>query len=160
MAGEIFSTAGSKVYIGTQLDSKTTDFVLGDFAGQSWISVGRLENIGAFGDEAQIITFEAIDVERTFKQKGTRNAGDMALVCAVVYDDPGQVALRAAETTSRNYAVKVEFNDAPVGGTPSERYFIGLVTSVREALDAANNIAKMNVTIAINSNVVRVNAAA
>lgn len=159
MAGEIFSTAGSKVFIGQALSSKTTDFVLSDFSTQSWVSIGRLENIGAFGDEAQIITFDAIDVERTFKRKGTRNAGDMTLVCAVVYDDPGQVALRAAERTANNYAFKIEFNDEPPGGTPSSRYFIGLVTSVRETLETANNIAKLNVTIAINSNIVSVNAA-
>lgn len=157
MAG-IFATAGAELYIGAALASQTTDFVLADFAGQSWVQIGWMENIGAFGDEAASITFDAIEQQRTQKLKGTRNAGDMSVVCGIDYEDAGQIALRAAEATPNNYAFKVLFNDAPSGGTPSERYFIGLVMSARETLDTANNVMKLNATIGINSNIVRVNA--
>lgn len=159
MAG-IYATSGAKLFIGAQLDAQSADFVLGDFSGQSWVEVGWLENIGAFGDEASTITFDAIGGGRTQKLKGNRNAGDMGVVCGIDYEDAGQIALRAAEATPNNYAFKVEFNDAPVGGDPSERYFIGLVMSVRETLDTANNVMKMNVAIGVNSNIVRVNASA
>lgn len=160
MAG-IFATAGAKLFIGAQLNAKAADFVLGDFASQSWVEVNWLENIGAFGDEAAAITFDAIGEGRTQKLKGNRNAGDMSIVCALDYEDSGQIALRAAEATDYNYAFKVEFDDAPTGsGDPSERYFIGLVMSARETLDTANNVMKMNVVVAINSNIVRVNASA
>lgn len=159
MAG-IFATAGAKLYIGQSLAAKTTNFVLGDFAAQSWIQVGWMENIGAFGDEAASVTFDAIEQQRTQKLKGTRNAGDMTVVCGIDYEDQGQITLRAAEATSNNYAFKVQFNDAPTGGDPSERYFIGLVMSARETLDTANNVMKLNATIGINSNIVRVSAAA
>ena len=158
MAG-IFATAGSKLYIGQSIASKTTNFVLADFAGQSWIEIGWLENIGAFGDEAANITFDAIGQQRTQKLKGTRNAGDMAVVAGIDYEDQGQITLRAAEGTPNNYAFKVQFNDAPTGGDPSERYFIALVMSTREALDTANNVMKLNATLGVNSNIVRVNAA-
>jgi hypothetical protein len=158
MAG-IFATAGSKLYIGGSLAAKVTDFVLGDFSGQSWVQVGWMENIGAFGDEAASVTFDAIEQQRTQKLKGTRNAGDMTVVCGLDYGDAGQIALRAAEATANNYAFKVEFNDEPLAGTPSLRYFIGLVMSARETLDTANNVMKLNTTIGVNSNIVRVNAA-
>ncbi len=159
MAG-IFATAGSKLFIGGSLAAKTVPFVLGDYAGQSWTQIGWMENIGAFGDEAASVTFDAIEQQRTQKLKGTRNAGDMQVVCGIDYEDAGQVALRAAEGEPNNFAFKVEFNDAPVDGTPSERYFIALVMTAREALDAANNVMKLNATLGINSNIVRVNAAA
>lgn len=159
MAG-IFATAGAKLYIGAALPAQTSDFVLGDFSGQSWVQVSWMENIGAFGDEAASITFDAIEQQRTLKLKGTRNAGDMAVVCGIDYEDAGQIALRAAEATPNNYAFKVEFNDAPEGGTPSERYFVALVMSARETLDTANNVMKLNATLGVNSNIVRVNAAA
>ncbi len=158
MAG-IFATAGARLYIGESLAAKTTPFVLGDFSGESWVAINWMENIGAFGDEAASITFDAIEQQRTQKLKGTRNAGDVALVCGIDYEDAGQIALRAAEATPNNYAFKVLFNDAPVGGTPSERYFIALVMSARETLDTANNVMKLNATLGLNSNVVRVNAA-
>lgn len=157
MAG-IFATAGSKLYIGGGLAAKLDDFVLADFAGQSWVEVGWMENIGAFGDEASTITFDAIGQNRTLKFKGTRNAGDMQAVCGLDYEDTGQNAVRAGQETPNNYAFKVEFNDAPVGGTPSERYFIALIMSAREQLDGANSVMKMNMTLGVNSNVVHVNA--
>ena len=159
MAG-IFATAGAHLYIGGSLAAKTTDFVVGDFAGQSWVNVGWMENIGAFGDEASSITFDAIEQQRTQKLKGTRNAGDMTLVCGLDYEDAGQIALRAAEAEPTNYAFKVEFNDAPVAGTPSDRYFVALVMTAREQLDGANNVMKLTATLGINSNIVSVNDAA
>lgn len=157
MAG-IFATAGAELFIGGSVAAKTTNFVLADFSGQSWIQIGWMENIGAFGDEASSITFDAIEQQRTQKLKGTRNAGDMNMVCGIDYEDVGQIALRAAEATPNSYAFKVLFNDAPAGGSGSERYFIALVMSARETLDTANNVMKLNATLGINSNVVRVNA--
>lgn len=158
MAG-IFATAGARLFIGSPLAAQTTDFVEADFAGQSWVAVNWMENIGAFGDEAASVTFDAIEQGRTQKLKGTRNAGDMEVVCGIDYEDAGQIAIRAAEATPNNYAFKVLFNDMPGGGTSgSIRYFIGLVMSARETLDTANNVMKLNATIGINSNIVRINA--
>jgi Phage tail tube protein, TTP len=158
MAG-IFATAGSKVFIGSSLSAKSADFGVGDFSAQSWVEISWLESVGAFGDEAATITFNAIGEGRTQKLKGTRNAGDMQLVCGVDYGDAGQAALKAAEATPLNYAFKVQFNDMPSGGTsPSLRYFIGIVLSARETLDTANNVIKMTAAIGINSNIVRVAA--
>lgn len=157
---DIFATSGSKFYIGQSLASKTTNFVVSDFAAQSWVEVGFVETIGAFGDEASSVTFDSIGASRTYKLKGNRNAGDIALVAAINYGDQGQATLRGAESTPNNYAFRVQFNDMPAGGsTPSYRYFIGLVMSAREQLDGANNVMKLNATIGINSNVVRTNAA-
>lgn len=158
MAG-IFATAGAKLYIGGPLAAKTTSFVIGDFAGQSWVKLSWVENLGNVGDESAGINFDAIEIQRTMKLKGTRNAGDMAIVMGLDYEDAGQIAVRAAEGTPNNYAFKLEFNDAPAGGTPSERYFIALVTGAREVFDTANNVMRLNATLGVNSNIVRVNAA-
>ena len=159
MGAGIFATAGAKLYIGNAQAGQTADFVLGDFAGQSWVAVSWLENIGSFGDEATEITFDAIDQGRTQKLKGTRNAGNMEVVAGAEYDDPGQISVRAAEATPLDYAFKVEFDDAPTAGTPSERYFIAKVMSAREQLDTANNVIRLQATLGVNSNIVRVNAA-
>jgi len=152
----IFATSGSQVYIGDALDPGTSDLALSDFGGQSWTEIGWVQNLGTFGDTSQEVTFDSIDQSRTQKLKGTRNAGNMALVTGVDYSDAGQVALIAAEQTSNDYAFKIVFNDAPSGGTASERYFVGKVMSVAEQLDGANNVARMNATIGINSNIVQV----
>lgn len=155
----IFATAGAKIYIGPAMAGQLDDYVLGDFAGFSWVEIGWTENLGAFGDESSEITFDAIGQGRTIKLKGTRNAGNMELVAGVDSADAGQIALRAAETVANDYAFKIEFNDAPPAGDPSERYFVAKVMSVREQMDGANNVVRINASLGINSNIVRVNAA-
>jgi hypothetical protein len=155
----IFATAGAKVFIGNVEAPKNSDHVIADFNGQSWLEIGWAENLGAFGDEASEITFDAIGEGRVQKLKGTRNAGTMAMVFGVDASDDGQAAVKAAETDSLDYAFRVNFNDAPEGGTPSQRFFIAKVMSAREVLDGANNVVRLNVNVAINSNIVKIDAA-
>ena len=153
-----FATAGSKVFIGGVINDKKEDFVAADFTSQSWIEIDGPENIGSVGDTAATITSSVINRGRDVTMKGTRNAGTMELILNINYADAGQIALLAAEKSVHNYAFKVEFNDAPEGGTPSQRMFIALVMSASEALDEANNIMKLNSSLAVNSNIVRINA--
>ncbi|KPA99969.1 hypothetical protein [Ahrensia marina] len=158
----IFATAGSKLYIGGALSEKAADFVLADFDSQTWVEIDPLESIGSMGDTAQEITFEAIGRNRTQTLKGTRRAPTMEVVAGLDMTDAGQIALVAAEAQPYDYAFKVVFDDAPATGsapTPSERYFIAKVMSATEELDSANNVMKLNSSLAINSNLVRVNAA-
>lgn len=83
----------------------------------------------------------------------------MDVVCGIDYADAGQIALLAAEKSRENFAFRLVLNDAPTGGTPSERMFIAAVGSAVEAFDTANNVMKLNASLWVNSNVVKVNAA-
>lgn len=156
----LYPVAGCKIYIGGVLSDKATDFTASDFSGVTWTVIDGWEQMGSMGDTAQVITTSLINRGRDIKQKGTRNAGSMENVFAIVPADAGQIALIAAEKTSNNYAFKVELNDAPVGDdpTPSQRLFVGLVTSAQEAGGEANTVQKLNATIEINSNIVPVAA--
>jgi len=156
----LFAAAGSKVYIGGAKASTSTDFVASDFDSETWTEIDGLENIGTFGDAAQTITSSLINRGRDVKQKGTRNAGTMDLIVALNYADAGQLALIAAEKSPNEYAFRVDFNDAPEGGSPSQRFFVGLVMSASEELGEANNTIKLNASLEINSNIVRVAASA
>lgn len=155
----IFATAGSVIYIGGTMAAKSSPFIAADFASQSWIEIGWAEAIGEFGDESSEITFDAIGEGRTQKLKGIRNAGTMACRFGISSDDLGQVALRAAETVPNDFAFRVDFNDAPLGGQPSKRYFIAKVMTAREVLDTANNVVRLNASLGVNSNVVQIQAA-
>lgn len=158
MSTGIFTTAGTTVEIGGVKDPKSTDFVAADFNGQSWINIGKINSIGSFGDQAAEVTFDLLSENRTQKLKGTRNAGNIELVCGLVSDDDGQEALRLAEKTIYDYAFRVTFNDAKPGGQPSRRYFIAKVLQAREQLDTANNVVRLVATLGINSNIVYVYA--
>lgn len=156
----IYAANGAKLFLGAALAAKSVDFVLEDFDDQVWGEVKELESLGQAGDTSAEITFDSIGEGRTKRLKGTRNAGSMDIVCGLDADDAGQTALVAAEKTAYDYAVKVVLNDAPSGGTPSTRYFIAKIASAVEVMDAANNVLKLNVSLWVNSNIVKVNRAA
>lgn len=160
---DLYPVAGEKIYIGGVMATQADDFVESDFSAVSWTEIDGWETVGKIGDAAQTLTTSMVNRKRDVKQKGTRNAGSMQNVFAILATDAGQLALIAAEKTSDNYAFKVEFPDAatsPASPTPqpSKRYFVGLVTTAEEAGGGANTIQKLNSTIELNSNIVRVAA--
>ena len=156
----VFGTAGMKVHIGAAAMAFTgTDFTASDFTSVSWTEINGHTNIGSAGDTSELITSNHINAARTRKLKGVRNAGATELVLDLDYADPGQIALIAAEKTHYTYPFRLTLNDAPPGGTPSYRYFVALVMSQSEQYDEANSVMKLNCTLEIDSNVVRVAAA-
>lgn len=154
----IFATAGSKLYIGGPLNGPTVTEA--SFTSQTWVQINSLEALGAVGDTSEGINFDDIGAARRIKLKGVRDAGTMEVVTGIDYEDAGQVAVLAAEATPNDYAFRLVFNDAPVGGTPSERRFVAKVMSVSEQLDTASSVMKLNMSLGVNSNVVRIEAAA
>ncbi|HCO54690.1 MAG TPA: hypothetical protein DIT93_06690 [Pelagibacterium sp.] len=157
--GKMFATANTKISIGTAIDDQDDDFVAADFTSQTWTEIGGTTNLGQIGDAAELITSNQIARGRTKKAKGTYNAGSMAIVCDLDPEDAGQTALVAAGGNRSNFAFKIEFDDAPAGGTPSTRYFIGLVMGTPEVFEDANSAKKLNATLEVNSNIVKVAAA-
>ncbi len=158
----IFTTAGTRLYIGGPLPAKSSDFVEADFASQSslWVEVDETEGLGSAGDTSAEVTFDGINSGRTRRLKGTKNAGTMDVVCGLDPSDPGQIALIAAERVKGDYAFRVVLADAPVGGTPSERLFVAQVGSASEQYDTANSVMKLNASLWINSNLVKIAASA
>lgn len=159
----LYPVAGCKFSIGPAEELPDEDVTAADFTSTVWTEVKNWTQMGGFGDAAALITTQLIDKGRDVKQKGTRNAGSMQNVFAVAALDAGQIAVIAAEKTQQNYPFKIELNDKPaVGASPknSMRYFMGLVTSANEAGGEANTVQAFNVTVEINTNIVRVAASA
>lgn len=155
----LYPVAGCHIFIGGVLSDKSTDFIASDFATQVWTEIDGWMQMGSSGDAAQIITTPIINRGRDIKQKGTANAGQMQNQFTAILTDPGQLALIAASLPSNknNYAFRVDLNDQ-IGGAPSKRFFVGLVTTSEEPGGGANTIRQLNATIEINSNIVRVAA--
>lgn len=155
----VFGTAGMQIDIGAAPMSFTgSDLTSSDFNSVSWTAIGGHTNIGSAGDTSELVTSNQIASARTRKLKGVRNAGATELVLDLDYADPGQIALIAAEKTHYTYPFRLTLNDAPPGGTPSYRYFVALVMSQSEQYDEANSVMKLNCTLEIDSNIVRVAA--
>jgi hypothetical protein len=152
---EIFAAAGTTIEIGQTIASQSDDFVEADFDAQSWVSIGRLNSIPAFGDAASEIAYDLLGENRTQTLKGTRKAGNPELIFARDSLDEGQQTLLGAETMSNNFAFRVTFNDPGALGNKSKRYFIARVMSAQEEVGTANNVVQLRAQLAINSNIVR-----
>lgn len=163
MAATLYPVAGCKIYIGPATDLPAGDAQVSDFSATVWTEIKGWETMGAMGDTSALITTSLIGENRDIKMKGTRNAGQMQCNFAVIAADAGQIALIAAEGTKNNYPFKIELNDKPVAGaapTNGLRYFMGLVMGTPEQGGSANTARMLQATIEINTNIVRVAAAA
>lgn len=145
---ELFSVAGSKIYIGGTVETQAADFVAGDFAGETWVEIDGWETMGQAGDTNEVISTPLINRGRVLKQKGTANAGSYECQFVELDGDAGQAAALAAQGSQSNYAFKVTY---PSGVT---EYFIALVMSFARTGGGANTVLMLNITLEINSNIV------
>ncbi|GGX63283.1 hypothetical protein GCM10007385_35520 [Tateyamaria omphalii] len=157
---DLFPVAGAKFYIGGATETQANDFIATDFSAETWVEVDGWETAGSKGDTAELITTQLINRNRDAKQKGTRNAGSMQNVFASLPGDAGQAAMRAAESSTNNFAFRVVYDDIPDGGTTgTTHYFVGLVMSWQDQGGSANTTRMRQATVEINSNIVEVAAA-
>ncbi len=115
MANESASTfAGGRLYIGTtaSIDFSTKQLAQTDFEADTYVEIKEISNVGEFGGAASVLTFPVVSDDFVKKSKGTRNAGDPAIVVGRLANDPGQKAVRAAEETKFYYNFKLELEDA------------------------------------------------
>ncbi len=156
---DLYPVAGCRAYIGGVKSLQNADFVASDFDSESWTEIDGFETMGPLGDETNVITTSLINRNRDISQKGTAGNPEAQWNFAQIVDDAGQIAMIAAGAPSNksNYAFRIDLNDAD-GGTPSKRYFVGLVTNATESGGEANSIRMLNCTIRRNSNTVNVAA--
>lgn len=149
--------AGTKLFISTApIDSKAA---LAAYTAATWTEVKGIEDLGEFGDEAEVVTFTTLEDSRVRKLKGTSNAGAIELVVGRDAFDPGQIALRAATKTRDTYGFKIELDDAPAAGEPSTFYMAALVMSGRLSVGEANDVVRQTFNLEIDSEPLEVAAA-
>lgn len=127
--------AGAKLFIGstTAIDFSTDEAAQADFEAEDWDSgeIKEISNVGEIGSASNIVTFPLVSDDFVKKAKGTRNAGDPAIVVGRVSDDPGQIKVRAAEKTKFFYNFKLQLADAVDElHTDTVIYFRALVAGV------------------------------
>jgi hypothetical protein len=154
----IHTAAGTKIYIGPAV-TESTD-TQGEYEALSYTEIGEVENLGEFGDTANIITFQNLGQRRVKKQKGSFDAGQISLTVGSDSADAGQAALVAAFAEDSEYAFKVVENDGSVGspsaGTTS--YFRAIVTSKPKNIGTVDNVVRRTFNIAISSELTEVAA--
>ncbi|OHV81611.1 hypothetical protein [Rhizobium sp. LCM 4573] len=111
MAGIKTTLQGALVSISTA--PVTLPLNAAGFGALTFTPVGSVGNLGDYGAAPNIVSYNTLDTEVTSKAKGVEDAGELSIEVARIFDDPGQIAMRAAAGTKFNYAVKIEYADAP-----------------------------------------------
>lgn len=144
MANNPLPVARSKVSIG----SATTTWTELAASGDSYVVIGRIRNIGGFGDQYQEITVDEVSDGRTRKAKGTANAGTMELVCSRDDEDLGQQALLAAAESDQPFNFKIELPNE--SGSSDVYYLSALVMSKNIGLGGPNDTQTRTFSLSIN----------
>lgn len=124
---------GGKLYIGTTrpVDFSSPLSARQDFEADTYTEIGGLNNMGEFGASANVVQFPLVGDDYVDKSKGTRNAGDPAVIVGRISDDPGQIKVREAEKTKYKFNFKLELADAvDENHTNTIYYFRALVAGV------------------------------
>ncbi len=144
MANKPKPVARSKVSIG----SATTTWDETTAAADTYVQIGRIRNIGGFGDTFQEITVDEVNDGRTRKAKGTANAGNMEIVCSRDATDVGQIAMIAAAESYDAFNVKVELANGD--GTFDVSYLSVLVMSKNIGLGGPNDTQTITFNLSLN----------
>ena len=123
------------------------------FAALTFTKVGGVMSVGAFGGQAELITYDLLDERVTKKLKGTINYGQIQLEMVLETADAGQLlieagALGAAIDTIHSF--KVTLNDGTVN------YFTGVIMGFEKNVGAANNVVSVTSNIELDNAVVTV----
>lgn len=156
--GDMITATDARIYIGPVV-LPTVD-TTAEFAALTYVEIDMVEDMGEFGDEANIVSGTTLKDGRVRKAKGANDAGTLALRCFHDPLDVGQAALIAASKTKKNYAIKIVLPDAPDTGYSSTTiYFRALVASRRLNVGQNDNLVRRNYSLAINSDLAEALAA-
>lgn len=111
MAGIKTTLAGTKVSISTA--PVTLPLNAAAFGALTFTEIKSVGNLGDYGSPANLVNYNTLDTEVMSKAKGVEDAGELSIEVARIFDDPGQIAMRAAAATKFYYAIKIEYADAP-----------------------------------------------
>lgn len=152
----ISTTAGATISIGPANAVAANEAA---YVALTYVDIGEVESLGDFGDTSNLVNFTSLSDARVRKLKGSRDAGELALVVGNDPEDAGQIALQAAEATKFTYAFKVELADMPEpGGTNTVIYFRALVNGANFSVGEADNVVRRNFALPIDSALVVVPA--
>lgn len=147
----IQTAAGATLHIGPA-NAEATE--VADYEALTYTKVGKIEDLGEFGDTAGTTTFTGLEDRRVRKFKTTFDAGTMQLTLGRDPEDEGQIAMKAALKVDSDYAFKIQFSDGGVA------YLRGMVSAFTTQVGNAENVVRAAATIEVNSEVLEAEAPA
>lgn len=139
------------ISVGTQLSVSAgvpATYDVAGYAALTYIDVGEVGNIPAFGGTAQVTEWTPLDTGVVNKKKGSLNYGTITVPLAQILSDVGQIALKSG-FDGANSAIthSVKISNATIGTV----YFTAEVTGYTYNYGDANAITQNEVTFAIKT---------
>lgn len=108
MASNAFTSAGTT--IGVVADQPATEDQAG-YEALTFVDIGEASDLGEFGRQYNLVTFNPLGDRRTVKRKGSYNDGAITLQLARVPSDAGQTILLAGVDSDDNHSFEVALQD-------------------------------------------------
>jgi hypothetical protein len=83
---------------------------------------------------------------------GLRDSGTLSIDLQYEPQSAGQLLLESSYASDDSYSFKIEYTDAPAGGTPTTKEFDGFVTSISES-GATDDLVTESATIRLTGDI-------
>lgn len=110
-ASKAFTSAGTKLHMSASLP---TTYDVAGFAALTWTEIGEVSDLGEFGRQYNLVTFNPLGDRRTVKRKGAYNDGTIAAQMARVPTDAGQTMLVGAVNSDASKAIRITLQDGTI----------------------------------------------
>lgn len=149
MASKAFTSAGTKLLISA---SAPATYNAVGFTALTWTEIGEVSEMGEFGRQYNLVTFNTLGDRRTVKRKGSYNDGTIACQMARVPDDAGQTILTTAVNSDNSYSIMIELQDGTVFYTTAQ------VMSYTTNIGNVDQITSATVNLEIDNDIIEVPA--
>ena len=147
MTSKAFTSAGTKLHISA---SAPATYNSTGFAALTWTEIGEVSEMGEFGRQYNLVTFNTLGDRRTVKRKGSYNDGTIACQMARVPDDAGQTILVTAVNSDASYSIKVTLQDGTVFYTTAQ------IMSYTTNIGNVDQITSATVNLEIDNDIIEV----
>lgn len=149
MASKAFTSAGTKLLISAAI---AATYNATGFAALTWTEIGEVSEMGEFGRQYNLVTFNTLGDRRTVKRKGSYNDGTIACQMARVPDDAGQAILTTAVDDDDSYSVKIILQDGTIFYTTAQ------IMSYTTNIGNVDQITSATVNLEIDNDIIEVPA--
>ena len=149
MPSGAFTSAGSKLSISA---AAPATYNAAGYAALIFTEIGEISDLGEFGRQYNLVTYNVLSQRRTIKRKGSYNDGTISAQMARVPSDAGQAILVTAVNSDDSHSLKVVLQDGTVFYTTAQ------IMSYTTSIGNVDQITGATVNMEIDNDIIEVAA--
>lgn len=136
------SSAGSTLQISA---TKPATFDAAGYEALMFTEIGQVTDLGEFGRESTVITFNPLGSRGTQKLKGSFNEGTITVSAGLSNADAGQILAKAASKSDEDYSFVINTQAG------DEYFFQAKVMSFKVSIGSVESITSVSITLEITT---------